>query len=85
MIVQEMILPRTNGANGATRTADLAALTERIVALEQRIAELEESPAQDIQDRLAMVVFSGDLDKAIAAFIIATGAADTVASVINGK
>lgn len=50
-------------------------LLERIEALEARIAELEEAPAQDIENRLAMVIFSGDLDKAIAAFIIATGAA----------
>jgi peroxiredoxin family protein len=50
-------------------------LLERIAMLEQRVAELEEKPAQDIENRLAMVVFSGDMDKTIAAFIIATGAA----------
>jgi peroxiredoxin family protein len=50
-------------------------LLDRIAALEARINELENTPAQDIEDRLAMVVFSGDLDKAIAALIIATGAA----------
>jgi peroxiredoxin family protein len=54
---------------------DLAALLERLTTLEQRVNELEEAPAQDIEDRLSLVVFSGDLDKAIAAFIIATGAA----------
>lgn len=54
---------------------DGPALLERINALEQRVNELETAPAQDIEDRLAMVVFSGDLDKAIAAFIVATGAA----------
>lgn len=48
---------------------------ERLAALEARIAALEAHPAQDIEDRVAMVVFSGDLDKAIAALIIATGAA----------
>jgi peroxiredoxin family protein len=52
-----------------------AVLFERIAALEARVAELESHPAQGIEDRLAMVVFSGDLDKAIAALIIATGAA----------
>jgi peroxiredoxin family protein len=52
-----------------------AALLERIAALEARVAQLEGHPAQGIEDRLAMVVFSGDLDKAIAALIIATGAA----------
>lgn len=50
-------------------------LLDRIAALEARVAELEQHPNQAIEDRLAMVVFSGDLDKAIAALIIATGAA----------
>lgn len=49
-------------------------LLDRIATLEARVAALEAHPAQGIEDRLAMVVFSGDLDKAIAAFIIATGA-----------
>ena len=56
-------------------TRDQDALLNRIAALEQRVAELEQAPAQGIEDRLAMVVFSGDLDKAIAALIIASGAA----------
>jgi peroxiredoxin family protein len=64
----------TNGTN-ILETMAPAELLERIDALESRIAELEASPAQDIEDQLAMVVFSGDLDKAIASFIIATGAA----------
>lgn len=50
-------------------------LLERIAQLEARVAELEDHPAHDLENRLAMVVFSGDLDKAIAALIIATGAA----------
>lgn len=50
-------------------------LLDRIAELEQRVATLEQAPAQSIEDRLAMVVFSGDLDKTIAALIIATGAA----------
>lgn len=50
-------------------------LLNRIAALEARVNELEVHPAQGIEDRLAMVVFSGDLDKTIAALIIATGAA----------
>jgi peroxiredoxin family protein len=54
---------------------DLTTLLERLTTLEQRVNELEGAPAQDIEDRLSLVVFSGDLDKAIAAFIIATGAA----------
>ncbi len=54
---------------------DYDTLLQRIAELEERVNQLEEAPAQDIEDRLAMVVFSGDLDKAIASFIIATGAA----------
>lgn len=52
-----------------------ARLEERLEALEARLAALENHPAQGIEDRVAMVVFSGELDRAIAAFIIATGAA----------
>lgn len=50
-------------------------LLTRIDELEKRVAQLEEAPAQSIEDRVSMVVFSGDMDKAIASFIIATGAA----------
>lgn len=64
-----------DGNDGEVQAADLSILLERIILLEQRVIELEQSPAQDIEDRLAIVVFSGDLDKAIASFIIATGAA----------
>ncbi|MBP1464960.1 DsrE/DsrF/DrsH-like family protein [Candidatus Chloroploca sp. M-50] len=58
-----------------SETFDTQTLLERINALESRVNELEAHPAQGIEDRVAMVVFSGELDKAIAAFIIATGAA----------
>jgi peroxiredoxin family protein len=54
---------------------DTAALLERIAALEARLAQVESAPTMDIENRLSMVVFSGDFDKAMAAFIIATGAA----------
>jgi peroxiredoxin family protein len=66
-----------NGLETAARENqfDGQALLDRIAALEARVKELEAAPAQDIEDRLAMVLFSGDLDKSIAAFIIATGAA----------
>lgn len=45
--------------------AELAALREEIERLREQVPE----------DRAALVLFSGDLDRAIAAFIIATGAA----------
>ncbi len=56
-------------------SSDVQTLLERIDTLEQRIAQLESAPAQDLENMLSMVVFSGDMDRAIAAFIIATGAA----------
>ncbi len=71
MTIEEMTMVNETPAF----TPDHAALLQRIAELEERVNQLEEAPAQDIEDRLAMVVFSGDLDKAIASFIIATGAA----------
>lgn len=71
MAVQDL----SQAKESVEEVADATVLLERINALEERVAELEEAPAQDIDDRLSMVVFSGDLDKAIASFIIATGAA----------
>ena len=54
-----------------TATAD-DALATRVAELERRLAELEE---RQPDDRVSMVVFSGDLDRVLAAFVIATGAA----------
>ncbi|MGH2570075.1 MAG: DsrE/DsrF/DrsH-like family protein [bacterium] len=48
------------------------ALQERIAALERRLDELEKAQPDD---KVSMVVFSGDLDRVLAAFVIATGAA----------
>lgn len=62
-------------------SADLAARVSAEVArqvgvlradLERALAELRERTPED---RAALVVFSGDLDRALAAFVIATGAA----------
>ena len=49
-----------------------AAVAAELAAIRKEIAELR---AQVPEDRAALVVFSGDLDRAIAAFVIATGAA----------
>jgi len=75
MTMQEMVVPKNKELNSDTASVDLGSIHKRVDRLEQIVATLEASPAQDIEDRLAMVVFSGDLDKSIAAFIIATGAA----------
>src|SRR5262249_9226133 len=45
---------------------------ERIEKLEQQVKKLR---ARIPEDRATIVVFSGDLDKVLAAFVIATGAA----------
>jgi peroxiredoxin family protein len=54
--------------------ADLSrtALEERLRDLEKRLAQVE---GQVPEDRVSLVVFSGDLDRVLAAFVIATGAA----------
>jgi peroxiredoxin family protein len=48
------------------------ALEEKVRDFEKRLAHVE---GQMSEDRVALVVFSGDLDRVLAAFIIATGAA----------
>ncbi|MCS6936359.1 MAG: DsrE/DsrF/DrsH-like family protein [Candidatus Bipolaricaulota bacterium] len=47
-------------------------LEERLMALEAKLAAIEEKLPDD---RVSIVVFSGDLDRVLAAFVIATGAA----------
>ncbi|MFN7018575.1 MAG: DsrE/DsrF/DrsH-like family protein [Fimbriimonadales bacterium] len=64
-------------ANGQTAMAertmpDLSALQEQIQQLQ---AQVEALRAQSPENRLSMVVFSGDLDRVLAAFVIASGAA----------
>ena len=57
------------------RAADpsrMQALEEKLQDLERRLAHVEEQVAED---RVALVVFSGDPDRVLAAFVIATGAA----------
>jgi peroxiredoxin family protein len=50
---------------------DVTALEARLIAMEARLAEVEERLPED---RITIVVFSGDLDRVLASFIIATGA-----------
>ncbi|MFQ5527840.1 MAG: DsrE/DsrF/DrsH-like family protein [Thermoanaerobaculia bacterium] len=50
----------------------LESMAERVALLESRLAEVEENQPED---RVSLVVFSGELDKVLAAFVIATGAA----------
>ena len=60
------------GAPAATASPSVQSLEEKLRGMEQRIAALEERVPED---RVAIVVFSGDLDRVMAAFVIATGAA----------
>jgi peroxiredoxin family protein len=60
------------GAPAASASSPSHSLEEKVRLLEQRIAMLEERAPED---RVAIVVFSGDLDRVLAAFVIATGAA----------
>jgi peroxiredoxin family protein len=59
--------------------AESRPLEQRVAELEARLAALEKSQAEikeELPDhRVSVVVFSGDLDKVLAAFVIATGAA----------
>jgi peroxiredoxin family protein len=55
----------------AGATPDLESIQQQVLELKTRLDALaKEAP----EDKLSMIVFSGDLDKALAAFIIATGA-----------
>lgn len=63
-----------------TTTASQDEITaERVNALEKRLEHLEEQLKQISEElpenRISIIVFSGDLDKVLPAFIIATGAA----------
>jgi len=55
----------------AARESSSSELSTRVAELEKRLASLEGRS----EDRVTIVVFSGDLDRVLAAFIIATGAA----------
>ena len=63
----------------ASVEARLAADPSRMQVLEEKLQDLEKRLAhvegQVAEDRVALVVFSGDLDRVLAAFVIATGAA----------
>jgi peroxiredoxin family protein len=62
-----------------TVEARLAADPSRMQVLEEKLQDLEKRltyvEGQVAEDRVSLIVFSGDLDRVLAAFIIATGAA----------
>lgn len=59
----------TRAGENSTR---VQALEEKVQELSIRLQQLEDRTPED---RVAIIVFSGDLDRVLAAFIIATGAA----------
>ena len=62
----------TLATNAYPGPSPMQTLEERVRELEKRLAELEERAPDD---RVSVIVFSGDLDRVLAAFVIATGAA----------
>src|SRR5512147_177039 len=62
----------TLATNTYSNPSPIQALEERVRELEKRLSELEERAPDD---RVSIIVFSGDLDRVLAAFVIATGAA----------
>ena len=54
------------------KAIDLEVIQGRLAAMEQRIENLEDSQPDD---KVALIIFSGDLDRVLAGFVIATGAA----------
>ena len=63
-----------NPATQSTQSAaalNLEAVQAQIVELKQQLEAVSQRTAEN---KLSMIVFSGDLDKVLAAFIIATGA-----------
>jgi peroxiredoxin family protein len=62
----------TSEARLVADPSQMQALEEKLRDFEKRLAHVEE---QVSEDRVALVVFSGDLDRVLAAFVIATGAA----------
>jgi len=64
------------GASFDTRAGEdksrVQALEEKVQELTRRLNDIEERTPED---RVAIVIFSGDLDRVLAAFVIATGAA----------
>ena len=65
--METMIEPRI-----ASEPSRMRELEEKLRDLERRLAHVE---GHVPEDRVALIVFSGDLDRVLAAFVIATGAA----------
>jgi peroxiredoxin family protein len=65
-------MERSTEAGEGINPSQLQALEEKVRSLEERLQGLEE---QSPEDQVAIIVFSGELDRVLAAFVVATGAA----------
>jgi peroxiredoxin family protein len=70
--MNEIVTKKEGGLQYFENEARLADLEARFSELKSQVESLKGSTAEN---RLSMIVFSGDLDKALASLIIATGAA----------
>jgi peroxiredoxin family protein len=70
--LQHLQSGQMTGGEQQGNSAQLQAFEGRLAALEEKVAELK---GRLPDDRVSLVVFSGELDKVLAAFVIATGAA----------
>jgi peroxiredoxin family protein len=66
------LVPQEGGPAVGAAAPEVQALAARLAALEERVGELAK---QIPSDRVTIVVFSGDFDKLVTSFIMATGAA----------
>ena len=65
-------LPPSPELTTTASAQDVEALVAQINALDGRVGTLE---AEAFEDKISLLVFSGDMDKLMAAFLVATGAA----------
>ncbi len=66
--MEEILARRSEGFNKGIVTVD--DLSKQVAELRRRVEEIKPGA----EDRVSIIVFSGDLDKVLASFVIATGA-----------
>lgn len=69
--MKENTLKQEEVEQGAAREAKLEEIEKQLAALSGRVEALDKAAPEN---KLSMIVFSGDLDKVLASFVIATGA-----------
>ena len=69
-IMKENIAKKSEVFQKSEHVPDLAAIERQIAELKSQMESLSKTSAEN---KISMIVFSGDLDKILAAFVIATG------------